>query len=117
MAAWRTLATAAILLSLAGRAAGADKVALAEKLKEGDCFQLRLDMTFKGEIKVSREDKPVKPSRASTASTRARTAPAMPKHMGRRCRERARNSPTVSGSVPSTPKACGRYPIRPVPRQ
>jgi hypothetical protein len=57
MAAWRIVATLVVLLA-AARTGWTQTYPLAEPVKEGDCFRLRLDMTLQGEIKVHREGKP-----------------------------------------------------------
>ena len=64
-----------------------------------------------------RDIKPARPALASNASMRARVGAAIPRQTGRRWRERARNSPVVSGSVRSTTKRCGTKPMCSFPRQ
>jgi hypothetical protein len=56
MAAWRTLAGVAVLLAAvpAGRA---QPYPLAETVKAGDCFRVRLEMKLTGELKVNRDGK------------------------------------------------------------
>ena len=58
MAAWRTLGTVVMLLAGA-RLATAQTYPLTETVKAGDCFRVRLEMSLGGDIKVSRDGKPV----------------------------------------------------------
>ncbi len=58
MAAWRTLAGVAVLLAAAA-AGRAQNYPLAEPLKPGDCFRVRLEMKLTGELKVSRDGKTI----------------------------------------------------------
>jgi hypothetical protein len=57
MALWRIWASAAVIL-LVTRSAPAQSYSLSETPKAGDCFRIRLEMTLKGEIRVSGEAKP-----------------------------------------------------------
>jgi hypothetical protein len=56
MAVWRSLGTVATLLVGAGLAT-AQTYPLAETIKAGDCFRVRLEMDLSGEIKVNRNGK------------------------------------------------------------
>jgi len=67
MAAWRTLASVVVALA-AVRAATAQTYALTEKVRAGDCFQVRLQMTLAGEIRVHKDGKPVSMKLAATAT-------------------------------------------------
>jgi hypothetical protein len=55
MAVWRTLGT--VVLLVGATAAPAQTYPLAESVKAGDCFRVRLEMNLSGEIKVSRDGK------------------------------------------------------------
>jgi hypothetical protein len=66
MALWRTLATLAIFLVVAPLAR-TQTVTLAEDVKAGDCFAVRLNMKLTGEILVNRDGKQV-PIRLSTTA-------------------------------------------------
>src|SRR5207253_9059396 len=57
MALRRVLASVAIIL-FATRTASAQTYALSEIPKAGDCFRIHLEMTLKGEIRISGEAKP-----------------------------------------------------------
>jgi hypothetical protein len=57
MAAWRVLGTV-VLLFAGASLAPAQTYPLAETMKAGDCFRIRLDMSLTGEIKVNRDGKP-----------------------------------------------------------
>src|SRR5919199_929739 len=57
MAAWRTLGAVVVLLTLA-RAGRAQTYPLAEEVKAGDCFRVRLEMTLAGDIRIHRDGKP-----------------------------------------------------------
>ncbi len=57
MALWRVLASAAIII-FATRTASAQTYSLSETPKAGDCFRIHLEMTLKGEIRISGEAKP-----------------------------------------------------------
>jgi hypothetical protein len=67
MAAWRTLAAWAGLL-LSASLASAQTYTLAEELKPGDCFHIRMEMTLAGELRVNRDGKPL-PLRESASAT------------------------------------------------
>jgi hypothetical protein len=67
MAAWRILAVLAGL-SLSAGLASAQTYSLAEELKPGDCFHVRMDMSLTGELRVSRDGKLV-PLRETASAT------------------------------------------------
>ncbi len=67
MAAWRSLGILAGLLITAGFAP-AQSYPLAEEVKVGDCFKLKLSMNLAGEIKVSRDGKPAGIKESATAN-------------------------------------------------
>src|SRR5260370_4727621 len=57
MSLWRVLASAAIII-FATRTASAQTYSLSETPKAGDCFRIHLEMTLRGEIRISGEAKP-----------------------------------------------------------
>ncbi|HEV3262247.1 MAG TPA: hypothetical protein VG013_35675 [Gemmataceae bacterium] len=67
MAAWRILASVVVVLA-AVRAATAQTYRLTETPKAGDCFQVQLQMTLAGEIRVHKDHKPVSLKLAATAT-------------------------------------------------
>ncbi|HJT76664.1 MAG TPA: hypothetical protein VJ739_05635 [Gemmataceae bacterium] len=67
MAAWRSLASTALLLVVAPLAT-AQTYPLAEALAAGDCFKVRLEMSLAGELKVKRDGKTVPLKLAATAT-------------------------------------------------
>jgi hypothetical protein len=66
MTAWRTLGVVAGLLVTAGLAS-AQTYTLAEDLKAGDCFRVRMDMRLEGDIRISRDGKQVPLKENATA--------------------------------------------------
>jgi hypothetical protein len=66
MAAWRTLGSVVVLLAVA-RLATAQTYPLAEPVQAGDCFKLHLEMTLTGDLKVTRDGKPVPLKLTATA--------------------------------------------------
>ncbi|HEY1858813.1 MAG TPA: hypothetical protein VGG61_00555 [Gemmataceae bacterium] len=69
MANWRSLASLVVFLVIAPCAL-AQTVTLAEDLKAGDCFTIRLEMTLAGEITVTKGDNKV-PLKLSTKAAHA----------------------------------------------
>ena len=57
MPTWRILGPVLLLLAVAP-AARCQTYPLSETVRAGDCFRLRLEMSLRGDIKVSRDDKP-----------------------------------------------------------
>jgi hypothetical protein len=57
MALWKKWASAAVILVVI-RSASAQSYSLTETPKAGDCFRIHLEMTLKGEIRISGEAKP-----------------------------------------------------------
>ncbi len=67
MAAWRSVASAALLL-VAVPLATAQTYPLAEAVTAGDCFKVRLEMSLSGELKVRRDGKEAPVKLAATAT-------------------------------------------------
>src|SRR6516225_1318708 len=69
MALWRSLASLVVFV-LVAPSAWTQTVTLAEDMKAGDCFAVRLEMTLTGEITVAKGDDKV-PLKLSTKATHA----------------------------------------------
>lgn len=67
MAGWRTLAGLVVGAALVGPV-GAQTYPLKEEVKPGDSYRARLTMSLKGEIRVTRDDKPQKLSLSAEAT-------------------------------------------------
>jgi hypothetical protein len=67
MRSWRTLGIIAVVLAGASTVRAQDTYLLAEEIKPGDCFRIEINLDVDGELRVSREGRPVPLKLAATA--------------------------------------------------